>query len=156
MGSGLEPWAVCSCLANRAGVVFSQNLRCSSYCSYYAVQGNQGLASRIDLLYIIRALESVCSSLELWVVCSCLENEKGVVFLQNLCCSSYYSYYAVQGNRGLASRIDLLCIICALESVCSSLEPWVVCSCFENKKGVEFSQNLCYSSYCNYYALQGY
>ena len=153
MGSGPEPWAVYSCLANRARVVFSQNLCCSSYCSYYAVQGNQGLASRIDLSCTNSALESVGSGPEPWVVCSCLANGAGAVFSQNLRCSSYCSYYAVQGNRGLASRIDLSCTNSALESVGSGPEPWVVCSCCENEKGVVFSQNLCCSSYCSYCTL---
>ena len=149
VGSGPEPWAVYNCLENRAGVVFSQNLCCSSYC---AVQGNQGPASRIDLLYTNSALESVGSGPEPWAVCSCLENGAGVLFSQNLCCSSYC---AVQGNRGLASRIDLLCTNSALESVGSSPEPWAVYSCLANGAGVVFSQNLCCSSYSSYYAVQG-
>ena len=149
VGSGLEPWAVYSCLANGAGVVFSQNLCCSSYCGYCAVQGNRGLASRIDLPCTNSALESVGSGPEPWAVCSCLAKGAGVVFSQNLCCSSYC---AVQGNRGPASRIDLSCTNSALESVGSGPEPWAVYSCLENGAGVVFSQNLYCSSYC---AVQG-
>ena len=44
VGSGPEPWVAYSCPANGAGAVFSQNLRWGSYCSYYTLQGNRGLA----------------------------------------------------------------------------------------------------------------
>ena len=155
VSSGPEPWAVCSCPANGAGVVFSQNLRCRSYCSYCALQGNRGPASRIALSCTNSALDSVGSGPEPWAVCSCLANRAGVVFSQNLCCSSYCGYCAVQGNRGLASRIDLLCTNHALESVGSGPELWAVYSCLANRAGVVFSQNLRCSSYCGYCAVQG-